>query len=124
MRIGGLFLQRTARDAAHSHLRFCSRLSSVSRLGGRPSPLSTHFDAGQRFRLARQRHQASALPTKTQIMGGLMPIDLREKTPETWACIDCGINTAPGQPTRVEMEHMFNSHSVLNVTKEPSVRLH
>jgi hypothetical protein len=30
--------------------------------------------------------------------------DLRGKTPESWCCVDCGVNTAPGHPTREEME--------------------
>jgi hypothetical protein len=28
-------------------------------------------------------------------------------TPESWACIDCGINTAPGHPTRRQLEAAF-----------------
>jgi hypothetical protein len=28
-------------------------------------------------------------------------------TPESWACIDCGINTAPGHHARVEVEQAF-----------------
>jgi hypothetical protein len=38
--------------------------------------------------------------------------DLRGVTPESWACIDCGINTAPGYPTRVEMERVFNGSAL------------
>ena len=34
--------------------------------------------------------------------------DLTGVTPETWRCIDCGINTAPGLPTRVEAEKILN----------------
>jgi hypothetical protein len=30
--------------------------------------------------------------------------DLRGKIPESWACIDCGVNTAPGFLNRVELE--------------------
>ena len=30
--------------------------------------------------------------------------DLRGKMPESWACIDCGINTAPGFLDRKQME--------------------
>lgn len=33
--------------------------------------------------------------------------DLRGKMPETWACIDCGINTAPGHLGREQMERAF-----------------
>ncbi len=32
------------------------------------------------------------------------PMDLRGKTPESWACIDCGINTHPGSLNRAQME--------------------
>jgi hypothetical protein len=34
-------------------------------------------------------------------------VDLRGRTPETWDCVDCGANTAPGVPSRVEMEQAF-----------------
>jgi hypothetical protein len=33
--------------------------------------------------------------------------DLRGKVPESWACIDCGINTAPSVLNRKQMEHAF-----------------
>jgi hypothetical protein len=35
--------------------------------------------------------------------------DLKGKTPESWACIDCGINTAPGNPGRIEYERLFRT---------------
>jgi hypothetical protein len=31
-------------------------------------------------------------------------------TPETWCCIDCGFNTAPGNSTRAELEKAFETH--------------
>jgi hypothetical protein len=31
-------------------------------------------------------------------------IDARGKIPESWACIDCGINTAPGLLNRTQLE--------------------
>jgi hypothetical protein len=31
-------------------------------------------------------------------------ISLRGMTPESWACIDCGINTHPGSKNRAQME--------------------
>ena len=40
--------------------------------------------------------------------------DLRGLTPESWACVDCGINTFPGCPTRLEMERAYNG-SVLKL---------
>jgi len=33
--------------------------------------------------------------------------DLRGRVPESWACIDCGINTAPGMLNREQMEQAF-----------------
>jgi hypothetical protein len=33
--------------------------------------------------------------------------DLRGKAPETWACVDCGINTAPGSQNREQLEQAF-----------------
>ena len=33
--------------------------------------------------------------------------DLRGKVPESWACIDCGINTAPGLMNREQLEQAF-----------------
>jgi hypothetical protein len=35
--------------------------------------------------------------------------DLKGATPESWACIDCGINTAPGYPTRAEIERLYKT---------------
>jgi hypothetical protein len=29
--------------------------------------------------------------------------------PESWCCVDCGINTAPGLPTRVEVERAYRT---------------
>jgi hypothetical protein len=34
-------------------------------------------------------------------------ISLKGRTPETWLCIDCGVNTSPGMSTRVELEAAF-----------------
>jgi hypothetical protein len=34
-------------------------------------------------------------------------LDLTGALPESWACIDCGINTAPGLSTREQMERAF-----------------
>jgi hypothetical protein len=31
-------------------------------------------------------------------------IDARGKIPESWACIDCGVNTAPGMSNRIQVE--------------------
>ena len=35
--------------------------------------------------------------------------DLRGKVPESWRCIDCGINTAPGHLAREQMEQALAS---------------
>jgi hypothetical protein len=37
-----------------------------------------------------------------------MVYDLKGSTPESWCCVDCGINTLPGCPSRIEMEQHFN----------------
>ena len=34
-------------------------------------------------------------------------LSLKGKTPETWLCIDCGTNTAPGMSSRAELEAAF-----------------
>jgi hypothetical protein len=34
-------------------------------------------------------------------------IDARGVVPESWACIDCGINTAPGCMNRAQLEQAF-----------------
>jgi hypothetical protein len=38
-----------------------------------------------------------------------MSVDLKGTTPESWVCVDCGVNTAPGFPTRIEMEQRYNA---------------
>jgi hypothetical protein len=35
---------------------------------------------------------------------------LRGKRPETWLCVDCGVNTAPGMLTREELEAALDEH--------------
>ena len=35
--------------------------------------------------------------------------DLEGVTPESWACIDCGINTWPSCPNRIEMERQYKT---------------
>jgi hypothetical protein len=39
--------------------------------------------------------------------------DFKGATPESWGCIDCGINTAPGIATRVEMEKSYKTAAAL-----------
>ena len=34
-------------------------------------------------------------------------IDCRGLVPESWACVDCGVNTAPGCTNRVQLEQAF-----------------
>jgi hypothetical protein len=38
--------------------------------------------------------------------------DLRALTAESWCCIDCGINTAPGFPTRAKLEQHFKADAL------------
>jgi hypothetical protein len=53
---------------------------------------------------ANPRADRSVLPIKP----GGAAMDLRGLMPETWDCIDCGLNTAPGCSTRCEMEAAFS----------------
>jgi len=41
-------------------------------------------------------------------LGPTDPVDLKGLLPESWCCVDCGRNTAPGHATRAEMEFAFN----------------
>jgi hypothetical protein len=34
-------------------------------------------------------------------------VDMRGLTPESWNCIDCGVNTAPGMSNRAQLETAF-----------------
>ena len=52
----------------------------------------------------------------------IMPIRPRLTTikglvPESWACIDCGINTSPGNFTREHFDEVFNS-AVIRITED------
>ena len=40
--------------------------------------------------------------------------DLRGITPESWNCVDCDKNTAPGMLTRIEMEEAYAARKDLN----------
>jgi hypothetical protein len=35
------------------------------------------------------------------------------KTPESWCCMDCGVNTAPGHPNRKELEGLYIRSAVI-----------
>jgi hypothetical protein len=39
--------------------------------------------------------------------------DMRGKTPESWLCIDCGRNTAPGHPDRKTYEGLLRRATVI-----------
>jgi hypothetical protein len=36
--------------------------------------------------------------------------------PDSWCCVDCGVNTAPGCPNRAEAEQAFGSHGGVKLT--------
>jgi hypothetical protein len=42
--------------------------------------------------------------------------NLREQTSESWRCIDCGTNTAPGCRGRAELEQAFRHHYAVEET--------
>ena len=44
---------------------------------------------------------------------GSMTTMLRGKTPESWCCVDCGVNTAPGHPNRKELEGLYIRSAVI-----------
>jgi hypothetical protein len=46
--------------------------------------------------------------------GGVTLIDLKGAMPESWACIDCGVNTAPGCSTREQLEQAFAVAAIRN----------
>src|SRR5262249_55879031 len=52
--------------------------------------------ARMEFRHTLTRADAGLEPTD--------PVDARGKVPESWCCVDCGVNTAPGSKTRAEVE--------------------
>jgi hypothetical protein len=50
------------------------------------------------------------MPKAYSAKGPPMPPDdtsLKGKLPESWVCVDCGVNTAPGLFNRAEMEAAF-----------------
>jgi hypothetical protein len=49
------------------------------------------------------------LSTYREKLDGWQPGCLKGYTPENWLCVDCGVNTAPGLRTRVEMETAFRA---------------
>jgi hypothetical protein len=40
--------------------------------------------------------------------------DLRGKVPESWCCVDCGVNTAPGLPNRAGLENNYRMVAAIN----------
>ena len=40
-------------------------------------------------------------------MSDLSDLDLKGTIPESWCCVDCGVNTAPGCSNRAEVEQAF-----------------
>jgi len=49
---------------------------------------------------------------------------LKGKMPESWLCVDCGINTAPGLLSRIEMERACKTAAVIEALsgKDPGVK--
>ena len=48
-------------------------------------------------------------------MATTAPQDLRSFTPESWRCLDCNVNTAPGMPTQSEIDRAV-------LTKDRTIR--
>jgi hypothetical protein len=45
-------------------------------------------------------------------------LDLEGKTAESWHCVDCGVNRAPGIPGRADMERAFAEQAAAGVKDE------
>jgi hypothetical protein len=75
----------------------------------RPGPRQTPGNQkGDAMTAARERHQN----------------DLTGLVPESWHCVDCGVNTAPGLLNRADMERAFTQQEragALLLAAEPSV---
>ena len=52
-----------------------------------------------------------------------MTIDGKGKIPESWNCVDCGINTAPGLFNRVEIERAFSTGIALEKLGGPKASI-
>jgi hypothetical protein len=50
--------------------------------------------------------------------------DLKGYTPESWVCVDCGGNTAPGLSTRIEMEQAYTLSDTLSQTIDAQSELY
>ena len=48
-------------------------------------------------------------------------LDLEGLYPDSWACVDCGVNTAPGLPIRAEVA---NAYAAGALKVEPGVTFH
>jgi hypothetical protein len=48
-------------------------------------------------------------------------VDLKGKTPESWACIDCNINTHPGSLSRVQLEQAYAFAKVTHSDKVATI---
>jgi hypothetical protein len=54
-------------------------------------------------------------------------IDMKGATPESWCCVDCSVNTAPGWLGRAEMEKVFadeTARAKLEGRPENGIELH
>jgi hypothetical protein len=54
-------------------------------------------------------------------------INLKRLVPESWHCVDCGMNTAPGIPSRVEMERAYTAQKAagaLSAAEAPTINCH
>lgn len=43
-------------------------------------------------------------------------VDMKGQVPESWHCVDCGFDTAPGCPNRIEVETAFAAHGECSYT--------
>jgi hypothetical protein len=52
-----------------------------------------------------------------------MTIDAKGKVPESWNCVDCGINTAPGILNRADTERAFSTAIALEKLGGPKASI-
>ena len=83
---------------------------------------------------AAQHHQAIDAPDDAAEAAAVMrsePLSMKGQVPESWHCVDCGVNTAPDCPNRATVETAFNwlgqesvTYSVSDRTEVYHVRKH
>jgi hypothetical protein len=103
------------------HLRSVTRLSicQIAREGLENTPSSPVPPmTGRRTLLGRRQGSAGDNHSCRYGFNIMATMDARGMIPESWACIDCGINTAPGLTNRTQTEQaLAGPRARLSVTQ-------